>query len=203
MIHQEPEKKQHSQTREHILQAAGCLVVTEGVAALTLDAVAKQAGVSKGGLLYHFPSKEVLMLAMIDAWHAWIKAQLDAERSKLPDPAAPGAWHHALINTSFHNCHGFEDISADMLAVVAKEPNFQTRLREGAAYWPDFRQSDGVPEVVSNLIHTSLDGLKLHKIVGLPMPEAQLEELRTLLHRLVDESVMKSHSESNHSRESA
>jgi len=36
-----------------------------GAKHLTLDAVAARAGVSKGGLLYHFPSKEDLLTAMV------------------------------------------------------------------------------------------------------------------------------------------
>ena len=36
--------------------------------ALTLDAVAAQAGVSKGGLLYHFRSKRELLDAMLDGF---------------------------------------------------------------------------------------------------------------------------------------
>ena len=36
-----------------------------GISGLTLEAVAREAGVSKGGLLYHFPSKEALISGMI------------------------------------------------------------------------------------------------------------------------------------------
>jgi AcrR family transcriptional regulator len=46
-----------SSTRENILRAANLVVVEEGVSRMTLEAVAREAGVSKGGLLYHFPSK--------------------------------------------------------------------------------------------------------------------------------------------------
>jgi AcrR family transcriptional regulator len=37
------------------------LVLTKGVNALTIDAVARTAKLSKGGVLYHFPSKESLI----------------------------------------------------------------------------------------------------------------------------------------------
>jgi AcrR family transcriptional regulator len=52
-------------TREAILRAAGRVVVEEGVSGMTLEAVACEAGVSKGGLLYRFPSKEALIASMI------------------------------------------------------------------------------------------------------------------------------------------
>ena len=42
--------------RERILDAAESVVIEQGVTGMTLDAVAARAKVSKGGLLYHFPS---------------------------------------------------------------------------------------------------------------------------------------------------
>jgi AcrR family transcriptional regulator len=42
------------------------LVADQGASSLTLDAVAQAAGVSKGGLLYHYPNKDALLAAMIE-----------------------------------------------------------------------------------------------------------------------------------------
>lgn len=46
--------------RGRILTAYEDLLIVDGPQAATLDAVAAAAGVSKGGLLYHFKSKEAL-----------------------------------------------------------------------------------------------------------------------------------------------
>lgn len=46
--------------RERVLSAYEDLLISDGPRAATLDAVAALAGVSKGGLLYHFKSKEAL-----------------------------------------------------------------------------------------------------------------------------------------------
>jgi AcrR family transcriptional regulator len=51
--------------RERLLDAAERVVAEAGATHLTLDAVAKSAGVSKGGLLYHFPTKEALLEGML------------------------------------------------------------------------------------------------------------------------------------------
>ncbi|HXY96387.1 MAG TPA: helix-turn-helix domain-containing protein [Steroidobacteraceae bacterium] len=51
--------------RDRLLDAAERVVVESGATHLTLDAVARSAGVSKGGLLYHFPSKEALLEGML------------------------------------------------------------------------------------------------------------------------------------------
>lgn len=49
-----------------VLDAAKAVVIETGVQRFTLEAVAKHAGISKGGLLYIFPSKDQLILAMLD-----------------------------------------------------------------------------------------------------------------------------------------
>jgi AcrR family transcriptional regulator len=48
-----------------VLAAAVALIESDGVATLTLEAVAAKAGVSKGGLLHYFRSKEALLTAVI------------------------------------------------------------------------------------------------------------------------------------------
>ena len=58
------EKK--NETKKQILNAAAKLINEEGILALTLESVAKHAGISKGGLLYHFPSKEALLKGIVN-----------------------------------------------------------------------------------------------------------------------------------------
>lgn len=52
--------------RDELLDAAEDLLCDQGSSALTLAAVADRAGVSKGGLLYHFNTKEALIRAMVE-----------------------------------------------------------------------------------------------------------------------------------------
>ncbi|SEG94217.1 regulatory protein, tetR family [Nonomuraea solani] len=52
--------------RDELLDAAEELLCDQGSAALTLAAVADRAGVSKGGLLYHYGSKEALIKGMVE-----------------------------------------------------------------------------------------------------------------------------------------
>ena len=51
--------------RGDLLDAAEALLSEQGGRGLTLSAVAERAGVSKGGLLYHFPSKEALVQGLV------------------------------------------------------------------------------------------------------------------------------------------
>ncbi|QQK79103.1 TetR/AcrR family transcriptional regulator [Salicibibacter cibi] len=52
--------------REKILKAAAKTVSRVGIGNVTLEQVAEEAGISKGGLLYHFPSKQALLKGMVD-----------------------------------------------------------------------------------------------------------------------------------------
>ncbi|MFP9229690.1 TetR family transcriptional regulator [Pectobacterium cacticida] len=50
---------------DRILDAAEKVLLRDGVYRFTLDAVAAEAGISKGGLIYSFPSKDQLIVTML------------------------------------------------------------------------------------------------------------------------------------------
>jgi AcrR family transcriptional regulator len=88
--------------RDRVLDAYETLLIEHGAAAVTLDAVSAAAGVSKGGLLYHFASKEALAGGLLDrlrersaADAAAIRAAPDGAvayhvRTSAPGGAVPG-----------------------------------------------------------------------------------------------------------------
>ena len=57
-------KKDPIKRQEELLKAARIIAGREGIGSLSLNAVAREAGVSKGGLLHHFPSKQELIHAL-------------------------------------------------------------------------------------------------------------------------------------------
>ncbi|MFL5200572.1 MAG: TetR/AcrR family transcriptional regulator, partial [Microvirga sp.] len=82
-------------SREKILDAAAELVAEIGAGRLTLDAVAEKAGLSKGGLLYNFPTKEALLQGMIQRMIDQVTSEKDALREK----AEPGPNLEARVVT--------------------------------------------------------------------------------------------------------
>jgi AcrR family transcriptional regulator len=72
--------------RERLLDAAEKVVARDGVANLTLDAVAREGGVSKGGLLYHFPSKSALITSVVER----LAVQCDADHANAIAAAGEG-----------------------------------------------------------------------------------------------------------------
>lgn len=55
-----------SSTRERIVEAANRLFYREGIRAVSVDAVAEEAGITKRSLYYHFKSKDDLVAAYLD-----------------------------------------------------------------------------------------------------------------------------------------
>lgn len=58
--------EQKEATREQILEAATELLAKHGYAAFRVAAVAQEAGVSLGGQLHHFPTKDSLVIAVLE-----------------------------------------------------------------------------------------------------------------------------------------
>lgn len=81
-------------SRDAILDAAERTVFRLGFASATVEAVAAEAGVSKGGIFYHFPSKNAIFLELIDrhvARHETMRLQLLADLPESPSKKVKAA----------------------------------------------------------------------------------------------------------------
>lgn len=86
--------------RSKILAAVTVLIEREGIAGVTLEAVAAEAGLTKGGLQYHFTSKQELMEAVEDeTWERADEAALKALGKPYED-ATPDELLEALVRSS-------------------------------------------------------------------------------------------------------
>ncbi|MCC8180897.1 MAG: TetR/AcrR family transcriptional regulator, partial [Planctomycetes bacterium] len=74
--------------RDAILDAAEKVVNKHGLANATMDAVASEAGVSKGGLFYHFPSKREMFSQLIDRHVERYTNTRDRLLAEMPDEPA-------------------------------------------------------------------------------------------------------------------
>lgn len=72
--------------RDKVLDLAEDILLKAGTGALTIDAVAKAAGVSKGGIQSRFGTKDELIGAMIERWGREYDAQITAAIG--PNPTA-------------------------------------------------------------------------------------------------------------------
>ncbi len=88
------ERRDAARNRIALLEAAERLVAAHGVAAVTMDAVAHEAGVGKGTVFRRFDSREGLMAALLN--HS--ETEWQASVISGPPPLGPGAepWDRLL-----------------------------------------------------------------------------------------------------------
>src|SRR5690348_12725246 len=157
-------------TRNRLLDAAGTVVHRDGAQALTLDAVAKEAAVSKGGLLYHFKSKTDLVQAMVDRWLSQFGAEMEAA-----DPA----FVRGYVKASTPDEH-----ELGMLAALVADPSLLVAVREQYGIWQDRVQREGRDPVDATVARLAADGLWLAELLGMGPPKGELRE--RVLQRLLE-----------------
>lgn len=118
-------------TRAKLLDAAARLVLREGVSRLTLEAAAKEAGVSKGGLLYHFPSKDALIAGMVER-QAIERFERELYERLEHSYSGTGSWTRAYADATFNPRDAQRDLplQGGLLAAAANNPALLDPLRE-------------------------------------------------------------------------
>ena len=159
-------------TRDRILQAATEVIKQEGVSSLTLDKVAAQAGVSKGGLLYHFGSKDALVIGLLNQ----VMGVLDNELNVLAEgiDARRGAFALAYLDYVREPTQAATDTAVSILAAAAVDDDLLDSTRATFELWQDrLRHDDGLDDVVALLARIVGDGLWLIDLFGLAPPTAE------------------------------
>jgi len=164
-------------TRTRLLEAAERLVARDGVARLTLDAVCREAGVSKGGLLYHFPNKSTLVSAMVLRWANGFERDIEERLEAAGDEDAPGRWSRAYAGATFEPGKAQPQQPRELvalLAAVATDPVLLDPLRERFARWQERAEGDGLDPALATLLRLAADGLWFSDLFGLAPPVGEL-----------------------------
>jgi AcrR family transcriptional regulator len=150
-------------TRAKLLDAAGAVIRRDGPQALTLDAVAAQAGVSKGGLLYHFKSKRELLDGLVGRWMDDFQRDIDAGSGNF-------ARRYVAANDGAHA----EEVG--MLAALVADPQVLAAVRDRHETWQDRVTSEGGDPVDATVARLAADGLWLADLLGTAPPRGELRE---------------------------
>lgn len=179
-------------SRDAILDAAESVVKESGAAHLTLDAVCAKAGLSKGGLLYHFHTKEALMLAMLERLCDVLINARKVESVKLP--ASPARELKAyILAANFFRERRMQGIAVALLAAAAHEPNLVKPAQASRNKVLAELQSSGLSAAFTSIVALAIDGLWILELLGVSTPSEEERQaiIRELL-RLVDEEERRS-----------
>jgi AcrR family transcriptional regulator len=174
-------------TQKAILDAANRIVIEQGVERLTLEQVAAEAGISKGGLLYHFPTKEALIKGMIN--HYLERFTEDFNEASEKDGDTPGRWNRSYLTTTFADNQRIPRMSSGLLAAVATDPSLLAPLQERFREWVSLLYQDGIDPTTAAIVHLVADGLWLVELFGLSAPD---ETMKGKVLQAMDEMIQQS-----------
>ena len=168
------------ETRRALLDAAATVIRTRGVSA-SLDDIARAAGVSKGGLLYHFPAKDALVRTLtqdlLDEFRPAVQAAVD------PADTAPGrltrAYVRASLDTSYDEVAVRETIA--LIAQLISIPEIAELARADAERWERDLHADGLPADVVTLVVAAADGASTAPLWGAGIDVAAARKLEQQL----------------------
>jgi AcrR family transcriptional regulator len=182
-------KKEKPDLIHNLLDAAEAVVARQGIANLTLDAVALEAGMSKGGLLHHFPSKDLLVEAMVRRSASnWRQCYTEAyERA----PEGPGRMARALMSHCLSDTQCWTDqlrrSSSAVFAALAQNPSLIKPMRETYNDLQRKVSEDGLPPGVGEAVAAAMDGLWLYWVLGLvPVDQDLAGRVRRALEEMID-----------------
>ncbi len=168
-----------------IIDAAEAVVIEAGASHMTLDAVAAKAGVSKGGLLHHFPNKVALLVAMVERQ---IKMHQDARKKILRNiPKGPCRELKSFIIAAQNRNPLHNRLGASMSAAVSHDPRLNEPIRKVVRdNYMKFTASDIGFEKAA-IVALAVDGMRLQEMLSIsPFNEEQRARILDELLRLVD-----------------
>ncbi len=171
-------------SRDRLLDAGVQIVTAQGVQALTLEAVAAAAGVTKGGLIYHFKTRDELLAALVER----LAAQLE---QRYRDKAAARGRSvadllSAMIEESFDLPEEERQLMSHLLAAAASHPQLLGPAQRmfGRAY-ADF-EAAGADAGLALLLAAAMDGLVMLELTQVhQFSESQRRVMRAALQDLI------------------
>ncbi len=173
-----------SNTRDRILDALQEILVREGYSSVTLEAVARAASVSKGGLLYHFPSKAAMLTGLIE------RLSVLAEQEFREATEGEEGVVRVFLRTSLPQSSEERELYWAIIAALRSQddmpPEAFVHVRDLFDRWRRLLHEELEDPVLAEIILRAGDGLYLSDIAGLPTAEPGLRQ--AMIDRLVAES---------------
>ena len=176
-----------AQTIRNLLDAGRDLVAEHGAARLTLDAVVKRAGMSKGAILYHFKTKDDLTRQLfrdaVDAFDARVAA-------KRGDDLSPGSYTRAYIAvTTAPHAASSAATERSVISALASDAVVGPILHRALANWSARVEHDGLDPALAQLVRLAADGLWMMEAAGAnPVSTGLRQDVSAYMLRLIGTS---------------
>ena len=181
-------EKQTAQIGDQILDATEAVIGHAGVSGLTLDAVAAQAKISKGGLLHHYPSKDALVRGLVARCATECKSEF--ERVHAATPLGPGRTARAMLTRHLAERKVWDEsmrrTSAALMAVLAQDHALMKPMLDNYHEILRLAEDDGLCPGVAEIVIAAIDGLWLWWLSGIvPVTDERFERMHRALEMLI------------------
>ena len=151
-------------SRRKILEAAEDLVLERGPGNISIEAVAVRAGLSKGGVLYHFHTKADLLKALVAQHVETTRARTEAALEA--GGGAPNVLAAALLDAYREERASPVPPASGVLAAVAEHPDFLDPLRAHHAETVARLGAHSADRDLAMIVFLALEGLKSLRLFG-------------------------------------
>ena len=163
-----------SDSKLRVLDAASSIVERDGAAHLTIDAVAAESGLSKGGVLYHYPNKHTLLQGMLAKLLSDFETRAERFREQSKNSEI-----HAWIRAEREQTDKERSMALALLANAAEDPSLLDPARVFVAEVFDRVRKEAADEEFNLILLLAAEGLRFFDMLNLlPLNAAE----RNLLH---------------------
>lgn len=171
-------------TRQAVIQAALTIIARDGPGRLTFDAIARESGLSKGGVMHQFPSKVDVLKALLEHQIQYFDDAPPASASK-----ANTAQHKTALMEQITKIrevsHQPYSIAHAIVAALVEEPELLTLSRETSRRHAECIKAEAIDPELALLRWSAAQGLLLSSMFGTsPFSETERERL---FRRLMDD----------------
>ena len=167
-------------TKDKICEAAIRIASRDGLLAMTLENVAREAGITKGGVMYHFPSKDELIRGVLEYFSQQCEMML--MRRVIDDPEPRMRWARCMLDCLFPQSPATsqpDDFDSTVLARffiatlagAVTSPGAMQPLRDLATRMRNRCLSDPRDGMEQLMVWLTIDGLLLWQFMGLIGPD--------------------------------
>jgi AcrR family transcriptional regulator len=171
-------------TRNAVIEAALVIIARDGPGRLTLDAIAQESGISKGGLTHQFRTKEAVLKALLEHQIEYFQ---DFSRRYLAAHGASQVEPHlaAQIATLREAIAQPHSVAFALLGAATQEPGLLSIPREGDIKTVEAIRAEADDPDLATLRWAAARGLAVTALLGIcPLPE---KERQRLFDRLLDD----------------
>lgn len=180
------------ETKQRIMDAAEKIVIQKGANHLTFDILVTETGTSKGGILYHYPNKRVLLRSMVQRMLAGFDHGRRRAEEKLR-PAmtlADSPTEHEIVTKSYIQASFAKRDQASstaLMAAAANDPELLEVVREHfKTNFNEIRQM-GNKSMLNMILFLAADGLWLLDALQLcPLTGTERQSLKEMMLKLAD-----------------